>query len=149
MKKIFIVLLCVAFAFSAISCSHERTTVELVTAFIHAYHADGIIYSPTVPEGEDGYIDEELFDRIYVHTGVHPADYSIFLSSHTDSRSECGAFNCRDAEMLASVTQMCEERVRLLDAERGFVVRSGMLVFYSTMSDGERARRIWNGIIGR
>lgn len=134
---------------SVISCSHTRPSDELMAAFIHAYRAEGIIYSPSIPEGEEGYIDDELYDRIYVHSGEHPDDFSIFLASHTDSHSECGVFNCRDSEMLASVEQMCLERVRLLDPERGFVTRSGLTVFYSTMSERERAQRLWAGIIGR
>ena len=85
--------------FSAVSCQNERGAYELLSSFVHAYRAEGIVYSSYANEGEEGYIDRELFDKIYVHSGRVPDDFSIFLASHTDSYSECGVFNCRDAQM--------------------------------------------------
>ena len=148
MKRIICLIISLILIFSAVSCQNERGAYELLSSFVHAYRAEGIVYSSYANEGEEGYIDRELFDKIYVHSGRVPDDFSIFLASHTDSYSECGVFNCRDAQMLSEVVEMCEERVRLLDSERGFVSRSYNTVFYSTMRDKERAKRIWEGIIG-
>ena len=149
MKKIIPIIITLIMIFSTVSCKSSRPSYEILSAFVHAYGADGVIYSSDAAEGEEGYIDEELFDRIYIHSGAHPDDFSIFLSSHTDSRSECGVFVCRDGQMLAEVTDMCEERIRLLDPERGFVSRCNLTVFYSTMSNSDRAHSVWDGIIGR
>ena len=74
-----------------------------------------------------------------------PDNFAIFLNSHADYGSECGVFVCDGGIGISEVEEMCLERIRLLGrgGENSFILREGRVVFYSTMSDGERARGIW------
>ncbi len=150
MKKIISLALIVFITLSLCACSEKRRADELLSDFVAAYGASGIIYTPWVEEGCDGYVSEGLTERIFVYEGKFPENYAVFLNSHTDYASECGVFVCRDAEEMGRVVEMCGERVRLLGRgnDKSFVTRSGMTVFYSTMSDRTRAEKIWRSIIG-
>ncbi len=147
MKKTFFLLLLIVCTFTLVSCSDSRSSDELMSDFLSSYGADGVVYSRACAEGEYGYIDSELFHKIYVYEGEMPADFAVFLSSHTDSDSECGIFVCRDAAERIAVEQMCLERIELLVSDNSFISRRGNTVFYSTMSDRARAERIWQSII--
>ena len=131
------------------SCHRERNARQMLNEFIHTYGAEGVIYSPDIPEGSDGYIYDGLINKIYIFHGSVPNNYAIFLNSRADLASECAIFICTDAEMTDRVEEMCLERVRLLVSgdDRAFVKRSGSIVFYSTMPDRERAEKIFNEII--
>ena len=149
MKKILATIIILCTAISLVSCSEERSAVSLLDSFISVYSADGVIYTPSREEGEEGYIDESLFSKIYRYDGDMPRNFALFLNSHTDHTSECAVFVCRDGDELMRVERMCLERVALLSSESGFVVRSHGTVFYSTMSDKARAQRLWRSIISR
>ena len=149
MKKAFAALLIPVIVLSLISCRSERSAEELMRAFVDAYKATGVIYSSSAKEGDDGYIDSELFNKIYLTDGRAPSEFAVFLNLHTDHTSECAVFVCRDGDELMRVERMCLERVALLSSEAGFVVRSHGTVFYSTMSDKARAQRLWHSIISR
>ena len=147
MKKILAAFLIAFSTLTLASCKEERSADALLRSFLSVYSAEGVVYSPTVAEGEDGYIDEPLFKKIYLYDGKMPTNFAVFLNSHTDSDSECALFVCRDGTELLAVEEMCLERLRLLTSPSGFIVRSGNTVFYSTMSDKARAERIWRSII--
>ncbi len=149
MKKTIAAILFIAALMSFISCGRERDAYEMLSEFISAYGAEGVIYSPKVPEGDDGYIRDGFIEKVYVFSGRFPDNYAIFLNSRPDFSSECGFFICPDAEMLGMVEEMCLERIRLLAQgdNRAFVRRSGSAVFYSTMQDRERAEKIFSEII--
>lgn len=150
MRKTIAFILFIAFSFLALySCERERDAYNMLNEFVTTYGAEGVIYSPKVPEGDDGFIREGLVEKIYVFSGRFPDNYAIFLNSRPDFSSECGLFVCSDAEMLGMVEEMCLERVRLLcqGDDRAFVKRSGSAVFYSTMQDRERAEKIFSEII--
>ena len=148
MKKILCIMIILTTLFSVISCSDERSAEELLRAFADAYGVDGVIYSPDVSEGEDGYIDRDLFCRIYAFADELPEDFAILLNLHTDAPLECAVFVCRDAQELSEVREMCEERLRILAVpESSFTVRSDVILFYSTLPDEKRAREIWYRVI--
>ena len=148
MKRLVCVGVLLFTLFSVISCAPSRSATELLCAFVDAYGAEGVIYSPTIPEGDDGYIDRALFDRIYLTRGELPEDFAVLLNSHTDSRAECAVFICRDGAELERVYSMCEERLRLLAVpESSFIIRCGSILFYSTLPEPERARRVWYRVI--
>lgn len=149
MKRFVVLLLVVAVFLSLSSCGKEVDTFEVLADFISAYGADGVIYSPTVHEGEVGYIPEGLVERIYLFSGEFPENYAIFLNSRPEYGYECGLFVCSDDGGLDMMEEACLERARLLDpsGERMFVKRSGNTVFYSTMKDKERAEALWREII--
>ena len=150
MKKKFSLIICICICILPLSsCSREYDAYSMLCEFVSAYGAEGTVYSPIVPEGEDGYIYEGLVERIYLFSGEFPENYAIFLNSHPDYSSECGIFVCSDAEMLSMVEEMCLERIGLLcgRAENAFLKKSGNLCFYSTMQDRVRAEKIFNEII--
>ena len=149
MKKLISVIILICVLCSLVSCSDNRTADELMASFLNSYGASGVVYSPGREEWEYGYINDELFHKIYSPDAKIPSDFAIFLSSHTDSDSECAVFICRDGAERMSVEQMCYERISLLATKNGFVARAGNTVFYSTMSDRARAERIWRDIISR
>ena len=147
MKKIISLVISISILLSLVSCTDNRTADELMSSFLESYGASGAVYGPRRAEWEIGYIDSELFHKIYELESPAPSDFAIFLSSHTDSDSECAVFVCRDSAERMSVEEMCYERIKLLVSDNGFVVRSGNTVFYSTMSDKARAERVWKDTI--
>lgn len=149
MKKLISLVLSAAILFTLVSCSDDRTADELLSSFLESYGASGAVYSPRRAEWETGYIDSDLFHKIYELDSAAPQDFAIFLNSHTDSDSECAVFVCRDGAERMAVEEMCYERIKLLVTDNGFVARSGNTVFYSTMSDKERAERVWKDTISR
>ena len=150
MKKIIsIILLIVTLSLLLISCKSDVDAYEMLNEFIRTYGAEGVIYSPEISEGNDGYIRDGLIEQIYRFHGQFPLDYAIFLNSHPDYSVECGVFVCSDVQMCDMVEEMCLERIRLLamGEKHAFVKRSGRVVFYSTMPDRDRAEKIFNEII--
>lgn len=150
MKRIiaFILLLCL-FICSLVSCRENRSAEDLLCEFIEAYGADGIIYSMGKKEYEDGYVSEELLARIYVYQGDFPENFAIFLNSHADYGSECAVFVSSNAEETSMIVEMCQERISLLGrgSDIAFIKRKGNVIFYSTMSDREKAEKIWAKIL--
>ena len=148
-KLISTILLIVTFSLLFSSCERNRDAYEMLNEFIRTYGAEGIIYSPMVAEGNDGYIRDGLMEKTYRFHGHFPKNYAIFLNSHPDYSSECGVFVCTDVEMCERVEEMCLERIKLLamGEKHAFVKRSGTVVFYSTMPDRDRAEKIFNQII--
>ena len=148
MRRFFSVLLAISLCFSLVSCREVRPAEDILNEFVSAYGAEGIIYSSGSREWEEGYIEYDLLKKIYVFYQDFPEDFAIFLNSRADYGSECGVFVCRDAAECEQVSEMCLERIKLLGrgSENSFVTREGRVVFYSTMKDGERARKIWRAI---
>ena len=149
MKRILLLFTVFSLLFSLNSCEAERDAYMMLTEFISAYGADGIIYSPAISEGENGYIRDGLIEKIYVFSGEFPHNFAVFLNSRPDFGSECGVFVCLGAEQCAMVEEACFERIRLIGRgnDCAFVKRQGNTVFYSTMTDKERAERLWREII--
>ena len=149
MKKHIAVTILFFYLFSLFSCTEKRDAYALLTEFTTAYAADGVIYSPVIKEGDEGYVGKGLIERIFIYTGDFPTNYAIFLNSHPDFGSECGVFVCDSADQCDRITEACLERIDLLGRGRDncFVKRTGLSVFYSTFSDRERAERLWCEII--
>ena len=144
MRKILPILLVALLLAALPSCSERPDAEAIILSVVSATGAEGVIYSPTRAEGEDGYIDRELFSRIYVTDGEMPESFAVFLNSHADYGAECGAFVASDAAELERLREMCGERLRLLArGERGLLLVQGRVVFYSTMSEPERVREIF------
>lgn len=148
MRRVFCIFLIITALFAFTSCGETRPAGELLSEFVSAYGAEGILYLSSAQPGEDGYIEYDLLKKIYVFYRDYPEEFAIFLNSHADYGSECGVFVCEDAGEAADVSEMCLERIRLLDrrGEESFVIREGCVVFYSTMSNGDRARKVWKAV---
>lgn len=146
MRRFFCIMIIISLALSFVSCGKRRSASDILSEFVSVYGAEGIIYRSDAEEWDEGYAEYDLLKKIYLFYQDFPEKFAIFLNSHADYGSECGVFICRDAAECESVSEMCLERIRLLDrqGERSFVLREGKLVFYSTLSDADRARRIWN-----
>ena len=82
---------------SLFGCGGAVSAEGMLSEFIYAYGAEGVIYSSEAREGEAGYVGEGLTEKIYVYEGNFPRNFAIFLNSHIDAASECGAFVCDDA----------------------------------------------------
>ncbi len=149
MKKIILVLLVLSLALTLVSCSSVPSAEEMLADFIDCYGVGGIIYSPNASEGEDGYITDELFLKIYISDGKIPENYAIFLNSHADYGSECAVFVCSGELSVDAAVDMARERISLFPDRRdeAFIIQSGKVVFYSTMQDRARAEDIWRKII--
>ena len=148
MRRVFCFLLVLSMLFSLASCGESRPASELLSEFVSVYGAEGVIYRSDAKEWEEGYVEYDLLKKIYLFYKDFPEEFAIFLNSHADYGSECGVFVCRDASECETVSEMCLERIRLLDrkGENSFVIREGRVVFYSTMSNGERAKKIWQAV---
>ena len=149
MKKLISLLLVLIFIPSLSSCEEQKNAYSLLSEFVIAYGAEGIIYSPQIPEGQDGYITEELVKRIYIFSGKFPDEFAIFLNSHPDFGAECAVFICSDEQESSLIMEACAERIRLLGrgSDVAFIKRQGMVIFYSTMTDKKRAEGLWREII--
>lgn len=147
MKKALAALLLLVFALTFTSCETAVSPYRLLSDFVSLYGAEGIVYSPECPEGSEGYIDSSTAHRIFIFHGDMPKSYAVFLNSHVDGGAECGVFVCRDGAELSEVTEMCEERMRLLSSDNPVLIRSGRIIFYSTLRDSDRARSLWTKIL--
>ena len=134
---------------SLFSCTAEPSAESMLRDFLYSYGVEGIIYSPDTPEGGEGYITEELFRRIYLYDGDLPTNCAIFLNPRTDDFVECAIFVARDEDERAAISDMCIERVSILDTDgdRAFIIRSGRIIFYSTLKDKDRAEEIITKIL--
>lgn len=142
---LFILLLCCS---SFASCESKPSAQAMLSDFCRLYGAEGVIYSPEAREGEDGYITPKLFSDVYLFYGAPPKNYAIMLNSRTDLSAECGAFISDNGAELSMIEEMCRERISTLGAEqRAVIIRSGSIVFYSTLTDTASAREIWYSII--
>jgi hypothetical protein len=80
---------------------------------------------------------------------VIPSDFAVILNCRADYGAECGVFVCDGEAEREAALEMCEERLRILsrDADNSLLIRSGNTVFYSTLTDDERAERLWRKIV--
>ena len=150
MRRLLSFLLIISLCLSLLSsCRAEPSAYDMLSEFIAVYGAEGVIYSPEIPEGQSGYVPDGMMKRIYVFSGEFPKNYAVYLNARPTEFSECGLFVCEDADTLSRMEESCLERVNLLSMgdSRGFVSVSGNRVFYSTMQDRECAEKIWREII--
>ncbi len=149
MKKTLSLILFVALLLSFVSCAATEDARDLLTQFVMAYGAEGIIYSTGIPEGEEGHLPDGLIEKIFVFSGKLPENFAIFLNSHADFGSECGVFVCSDVNELEVAREACLERISLLGrgGSNAFIKSCDNIIFYSTMQDRARAEGIWREII--
>lgn len=145
MKRLICLTLAILLLFC--SCQSEQDAYAMLSEFVAAYGAEGVIYSPSLAEGKPGYLTQELVERIFLFTDGIGDNYAILLNSHVTSVSECGIFVCDDDEERRRCEEVCLERVRILNSDNGFVKSKGRAVYYSTLSDSEKAERIFKEII--
>lgn len=131
------------------SCRREISALDFMTGFVAAYPIEGVVYHSSAEYMEEGYISEELFRRIYSYKGEMPEDFAIYLNSRPERGGECGIFKLGVGGDKEAVLEFCLNRIRLLTerAGDGCVLTSGDYVFYSTLSDTERAKELFYRLI--
>ena len=149
MKKILSIFIIFALLLSLLSCREQRDAYAILSEFVRAYGAEGVIYSPSIPEGERGYMPDGMTEKIYVFCGNLPDNFAVFLNSRADFGAECGVFVCSDATQCDIAEEACLERIGILGrgSENAFVKRTDRVVFYSTLTDKKRAEELWREII--
>ena len=139
MKKLFLLPFVLMFALS--SCSEPLPPRDLLSEFVKAYGAEGIIYHFEAKEGEEGYLSPEL--EILAFGDRHlPRSYAILLNTHLDTAAECGLFLIEGNR--EELIDLCTYRTALLDpgGERTYIAIFGDYMFYSTLPDRDRAKRL-------
>ena len=144
--------------FCLCSCGGEaRDASALMREFTSAYGFGGVIYSPSVREGEAGYTDDRFFESVWGEGAEYVSDFAVIFSSSLDKSGECAVFICYNDFDAARVCEMIYRRFDLIASlgivtdtsclEDSFVLRRGRAVVASALSDNERARNVWKKIV--
>ena len=139
MKKLLLLPFLCLFILSA--CSPPPPPVDLLSEFVSSYGAEGVIYHSEAKAGENGYLSPELASLAFGDREL-PSSYAILLNVHLDTATECGLFLIKGDRR--ECIELCTVRTSLLDksGERSFISIYGDYIFYSTLSDKERAKRL-------
>ena len=139
MKKLLLLPFLCLFILS--SCSEPLPPVDLLSEFVSSYGAEGVIYHSEAKAGENGYLSPELASLAFGDREL-PSSYAILLNVHLDLPTECGLFLIEGDRR--ECIELCTVRTSLLDksGERSFISIYGDYIFYSTLSDKERAKRL-------
>ena len=145
-KKTVCALLLAISLFSLYSCSSSPPASTLILEFMSAYGISGTPITSDAAEFSEGYMNEESFLKIFP-LDAPPRDYAILLNRRFTYGEECGFFVIR-GEDKSAVLEMCQERIKLIsNGKGGILLHSGDVIFYSTLSDSEKARDIFYTII--
>ena len=115
----------------------------------------GVVYSPEIKEGEQGYIDGDFFALMFGEYYSFDGDYAVWLSSSLSSAEEGGAFFCDSSYSARIAAEMLLERIELvenlssaasLDVQESFVMQLGSAVVYYYGANAELARRTYKEI---
>ena len=158
MKKLLALIIILSTLVLCLSaCSEERSALAICREFASAYGVEGAIYSPTVREGEEGYVREGFFESLYGEPQDSVRDYALLLCSDLDSIGEVGIFICESDYDALLVTEMLGRRlenIRRVAASAGlgfpegaFVMRKNKCVALCAIADAERAERILRRVI--
>ncbi len=158
MKKLLALIIILSTLVLCLSaCAEERSALAICREFAAAYGVEGAIYSPTVREGEEGYVREGFFESLYGEPQDSVGDYALLLISDLDEIGEVGIFICESDYDALLVTEMQEcrlENIRRVAASAGmsfpegaFVMRKNKCVVLCAIADAERAERILRRVI--
>lgn len=149
-------LVAAAFVFSLAACGEARSAYSIMERFLDGYGVSAVIYSPSLNEGEDGYVGEDFFSTLFIYGEEYVKDYATVLLSDVFSVSECSVILCDDEYGAEKISGFCKERLQLLSRvskmsgigfpDGAFVKRYGRAVVLCALSDSARARRIFDGI---
>ncbi|MBQ1260956.1 MAG: hypothetical protein IIX96_02995 [Clostridia bacterium] len=146
-KRTVIFILCFSILITLSSCSERVSAEELIREFAAAYGTEGVIYTSSAKEGEEGYIDAELYRKLYDSEADFETDFAVMLSEGLDFIYEVGAFVAYDSSSALAALETVLMRIDFLSemgyAEAPVVIRRGNTVLYSTLPDKEGAERIF------
>ena len=156
-RRFFALCLVIVFVAFATSCDEGRTARELMDEFLDSYSAAGRLFSPEIPEGQEGHSTDAFFEKLYGDGREFVSDYAVFLSSDLESIEEAAVFVCYgeyDAMMVAQIAYRRIELIRSLggsvntdNLEEAFVFRKGRYVVMCLLEDNATAKRIWRSIL--
>lgn len=139
------------------ACGRECDPVAFLNGFRDGYGIEGVLYSPTIPEGEVGYVDEPFYTRLFGADAPRPMRFAILLSPSLTEWYECGIFVCADGYDAIAVGEMCMDRLALVrsiadmtgaaSGQRSCVRRYDTVVVYGFLRDIARAERIWKRLL--
>ena len=139
------------------SCSEERSAYMLMGEFCASLGVRGIIYSPEISEGEEGYVAEGFFEKLYGEGEEWVSDFAVVLLSDLGEVAECGVFLCYTDYDATQVTDMLHRRIELIRSvsavsglrfpDGAFVYREGRAVVMCVLDSAESARAAWRAIL--
>ena len=137
------------------SCGESVSAYDMIREFSAAYGEIGTVYSPSVPEGERGFVREGLFESLYGDYLGSVSDYAVILHSDGVRISECAvmvAVSEYDALLLSDALFERIELIRTVaeddsSLDGAFVRRRGRLVVMCAVDDNGRAARIFDKLM--
>ena len=140
-------LVLILLIFTLSGCGKLYAPEELLREFISAYGVGGELFCSSAKEGEQGYIDPELYKKLYENTPDPESDFAVLLSSGLDTVFEVGIFvNYDDSSALRAYETLLRRIDFLRDmgySDSPLLLRRGRVVFYSTLPDSEKCERIF------
>lgn len=139
--------------FSLVSCGGSAPcAMTLLEEFSTSYGIDGAKYYSECASDEDGYIDDELWESLFILSEPPDMEYALLLHSKLDTVCEVVVFVSDNAETRYLLTDVIAERLDFLAASsfvgEGFTVRSGYVTVYGFLPDASRARAVLSELIG-
>ena len=144
---------------SLTACGKTPSAVSAMDSFRDAFGGGGILFSPTVLEGEDGYIGTDWLVAFFGESAADaenplPADYAVLLFPSLAGAREAGVFVCDDTGDALRLCELCLDRLELLRSvaraggtpvpDGAFVRRYGKTVVYAVVEDAERAEAVFS-----
>ena len=157
LKRFVSFLLIASCVLTIVGCEEKRSALDLMNAFCSEYAPAGVIYSPSIKEGDEGFAGEDFFVTMYFESSDSVTDYAVFLNSNTEIVCECAVFLCYSGYDAMNVSEMLYRRIDFLKsfalaidtscAEDAFVLRKGKTIVMCAMPDNELAYSVWKRII--
>ena len=134
-----------------------KRAYDIMRKFADEYGIERTVFSPDVPEGEDGYCADGFLDRVFGNISECVSDYALIFISDLDAVGECAILVCYSGYDTIAVTEAALRRIDLLRRESGgldssnistaFVERHGNAVILSVLPDNERALNLFDKLL--
>ncbi|MBQ9070815.1 MAG: hypothetical protein IJY23_05665 [Clostridia bacterium] len=131
--------------------------MAIMTEFCERYGREAVIYSPSVREGESGYVTEDFFLAVYGEEPESVSDFAVVFYSDLDSIGEAAVLICYTDYDALRATDTLRRRIDLLKTlgtgqdtsslSDAFVMRSGRVVVMCALFDNGRARKCMEKIL--
>ncbi len=160
LKKLLLGTCIIALVLSAtalVGCSQPADPCGMMESFANSYPLMGIIYSPRIPQQEEGHVGKEFFTSLFGEGERYVADYAVIFTSAPDAVGECSVLVCHSEYEALLAADMCRRRLDMLgkmsnsldtsSLTDSFVIKSGKIVVMSALPDNALSRNIWRKIL--